>query len=161
MHVRLREVQRCKQPRPPPLTGQPRQPQAATIASCSALRATTPPPSSKRYVSTRGNQDFNRLERRASGGHRGRDGPRSRVYVPETRAYHSYKVQQKTRANGSRSTVSPPQSPVLTALWTIHTSFAHSTAFTAHTRHGFTHRDTESVPHTEQTRSGPSTTPPG
>jgi hypothetical protein len=50
---------------------------------------------------------------------------------------------------------------VRTALWTAqHTSFAHSTAYTPHTRHGFTHRDTESVPHTEQSPSGPSQPPP-
>ena len=42
----------------------------------------------------------------------------------------------------------------------LHTSFAHSTAYTPHTRHGFTHRDTESVPHTEQSPSGPSQPPP-
>ena len=33
-------------------------------------------------------------------------------------------------------------------------------AYTPHTRHGFTHRDTESVPHTEQSPSGPSQPPP-
>ena len=72
------------------------------------LRATTPPPSSKRYVSTRGNQDFNRLERRASGGHREGRTPQSSI---RSRDAGLPQLQQKTRANGSRSTVSPPQPP--------------------------------------------------
>jgi hypothetical protein len=50
--------------------------------------------------------------------------------------------------------------PACSLHFGLHTSFAHSTAYTPHTRHGFTHRDTESVPHTEQSPSGPSQPPP-
>jgi hypothetical protein len=87
----------------------------------------------------------------------GRDGPRSRVYVPETRAYHSYNKRREQTALDPRYL---RRSPPCSLHFGLHTSFAHSTAYTAHTRHGFTHRDTESVPHTEQSPSGPSQPPP-
>ena len=83
----------------------------------------------------------------------GRDGPRSRVYVPETRAYHSYNKRREQTALDPRYL---RRSPPCSLHFGLHTSFAHSTAYTAHTRHGFTHRDTESVPHTEQSPSDPS-----
>ena len=102
------------------------------------------PPSLKRYVSTRGNQDFNRLERRASGGHREGRTPQSSI---RSRDAGLPQLQQKTRANGSRPTVSPPQSPVLTALWTTHIICPLDGVHSSHATRLYTPRHRERAAH--------------
>ena len=95
-------------------------------------------------MSTRGNQDFNRLERRASGGHREGRTPQSSI---RSRDAGLPQLQQKTRANGSRSTVSPPQSPVLTALWTTHIICPLDGVHSSHATRLYTPRHRERAAH--------------
>ena len=70
----------------------------------------------------------------------GRDGPRSRVYVPETRAYHSYNKRREQTALDPRYL---RRSPPCSLHFGLHTSFAHSTAYTQLTRDTALHTATQ------------------